>query len=213
MEDTQKICTKCKELKSIVDFSKDKNRKDGVDLWCKQCKNNYKNRYHHTKEGLATQLFVHQRSKSKKRGHTPPDYSKEELKNWLFNHKDFKKLFTEWENSNFNVSLTPSIDRINDYLPYSLDNIQLVKWKENNNRFHIDEKLGINRKKLIPVIAVSIDTGKITEFYSIAQAQRETNVLSTNIVDICKRKHKNYISSGGYYWYYKYKYTIKNEEG
>lgn len=201
-----KTCTNCREIKSVSNFSKDVNREDNLDPWCKKCKSDYKVKYYRTKEGLATQIFVHQRAKSKKREHPLPSYSKVELKNWLFNHKMFSELFSEWRDNNFDKNFTPSVDRLNDYLPYSINNIQLVRWKDNADRFHRDEKLGINRKKLIPVIAVSVNTGKVIEFYSIAQAQRETNIQSTNIVNICKRRRKGYISSGGYYWYYKHDY-------
>jgi len=34
-----KICTKCRSLKNINEFHKDKNRKDGFSLWCKKCAN------------------------------------------------------------------------------------------------------------------------------------------------------------------------------
>ncbi len=32
-----KICTKCKIESAVTDFHKDKNRKDGLCLWCKPC--------------------------------------------------------------------------------------------------------------------------------------------------------------------------------
>lgn len=34
-----KTCTKCGETKSIAMFTKDKKTLDGLDLWCKLCKN------------------------------------------------------------------------------------------------------------------------------------------------------------------------------
>lgn len=38
-----KKCSGCKKLKSIENFSKDRNRKDGFQQWCKQCHKNYYN--------------------------------------------------------------------------------------------------------------------------------------------------------------------------
>jgi hypothetical protein len=36
-----KICTKCNKSKQLIDFNKNKNRKDGVQIWCKSCYNMY----------------------------------------------------------------------------------------------------------------------------------------------------------------------------
>ncbi|KKN03457.1 hypothetical protein LCGC14_1107430 [marine sediment metagenome] len=36
-----KCCRKCGETKSLSAFSKDKNRKDGYNCWCKDCRKNY----------------------------------------------------------------------------------------------------------------------------------------------------------------------------
>jgi hypothetical protein len=33
----KKICSKCKEEKEVCEFSKDKSRKDGYDIYCKSC--------------------------------------------------------------------------------------------------------------------------------------------------------------------------------
>ena len=37
METVSKICTKCKFVKSITDFHKDKHAKDGYSFKCKEC--------------------------------------------------------------------------------------------------------------------------------------------------------------------------------
>lgn len=36
-----KTCTKCKKIKPIIEFNKDKNYKDGYKNWCKQCVKEY----------------------------------------------------------------------------------------------------------------------------------------------------------------------------
>ena len=53
-----KICTKCKDLKSLDKFNKDKSKKDGLCSSCKGCqkilnsKKDYKAIYHKNKENV-----------------------------------------------------------------------------------------------------------------------------------------------------------------
>ncbi len=93
---------------------------------------NYHKRYYRTKNGLATDLFSSQRSHSKARNHTMPNYTKEEFKDWLFNHERFEELYQNWVNSDYDKWLRPSPDRIRDLEPYSFDNLELKTWAENN---------------------------------------------------------------------------------
>ena len=41
-----KRCTKCKAEKELKEFSKDKNRKDGLSYRCKGCRSEYKKIYY-----------------------------------------------------------------------------------------------------------------------------------------------------------------------
>jgi hypothetical protein len=47
------------------------------------------------------------------------------------NSDKLKALFAEWELSNYNRRLTPSIDRIDSSLGYTLDNVRFVQFHEN----------------------------------------------------------------------------------
>lgn len=40
-----KLCIKCKEIKNINEFAKNKTEKDGLQKWCKKCKNEYNKKY------------------------------------------------------------------------------------------------------------------------------------------------------------------------
>lgn len=53
---------------------------------------------------------------------------------------DFHRLFNDWELSNYDRKLTPSIDRINTELGYTLFNIRFITHSENSRRG------GLNRK-------------------------------------------------------------------
>ena len=51
-----KKCSKCKELKSVDDFHKNKATKDGLNAYCKVCFSAYiKARYHAKKELVAAE--------------------------------------------------------------------------------------------------------------------------------------------------------------
>ena len=58
-----KRCSKCKETKPLIDFSKDRSRKDGLNVWCKVCKKAYMSVYgakwQRTSKGRAVQAAVH----------------------------------------------------------------------------------------------------------------------------------------------------------
>ena len=47
----EKQCPKCKLFKSTSDFYKDKNRKDGLYFYCKQCHNLNVKKYHQSDKG------------------------------------------------------------------------------------------------------------------------------------------------------------------
>ncbi len=41
-----KVCIKCRITKSIIEFSKDRTRKNGYCNWCKECANKYNKKYY-----------------------------------------------------------------------------------------------------------------------------------------------------------------------
>ena len=51
-----KQCSKCKEVKPVTEFTKDKNRKDGLFPWCKSCQ---KQQYEANKEKILERRKQH----------------------------------------------------------------------------------------------------------------------------------------------------------
>lgn len=84
-----------------------------------------------TVTNFAARSMAGQRDRSKKRGHQPPAYTKEELTAWLLDQPNWIQLCSDWKKSNFESDLAPSIDRLDNSKGYSFDNIQLITWKEN----------------------------------------------------------------------------------
>ena len=155
-----------------------------------------------TKKGLISVIYSHQKSTSKRRGHQPPTYTKEELKSWLYSQKLFHKLYDNWKRLDYQKMYIPSIDRKDDYIGYTIDNIQLMDWDKNLSKYHKDVKSGINNKRSRSVLKISKEGVLIAEYFSISSASRDTGVSTGDIMNVCKGKNK---TAGGYIWMYKEK--------
>ena len=92
---------------------------------------NYYQEYKKSKKGLIAHMYNGQLSSSRRRNHPKPNYSLKELRNFLFDSKKFSILFKEWEANNYIREMVPSLDRIDATLPYSLNNLQIMTWKDN----------------------------------------------------------------------------------
>lgn len=97
---------------------------------CRPCTKIKRRERNRTSEGLINQIYQSQRESSKKRHHPKPGYSVKELSLWLEEETDFYLLYLEWKSNAFIQSLRPSIDRLDDELYYTLDNIQLLTWEQ-----------------------------------------------------------------------------------
>ena len=166
-------------------------------------------RYNKTKKGLLSVIFNSQKHNSKKRNMELPKYTKEELKEWLFSQKNFEELYNNWENNDYISIYKPSIDRLNNYKPYSLDNIQLVTWEYNRKKSHEDVKNGINNKQATKIIQLSKDYEVIKVFNSINIASRE--LLKSTHKNISKVLDKYDRTAYGFVWlkYENYEEKIK----
>lgn len=193
----ERKCTRCGEIKSLSEFNKQRHGKFGVSADCKVCHIVIIKEYRRTKKGLVSKIYGDQRNSSKKRNHPMPDYSKEELIDWMFSHNIFHVLYDEWVSSGFKRMLIPSCDRKDDYKPYSIGNLQITTWSKNEQRGHDDVRNGINNKRSRSVVGVHKITSEVVEFYSMAEAQRKTGISNGNISMCCNNRLK---SSGGYKW-------------
>ena len=89
--------------------------------------------YHRNKykfNGMSRQMIASQRRNSIRRDHPKPAYTLGEFREWLLDNS-FSILYDKFIESNYDTWLIPSVDRINDDLPYTFDNIQLITWREN----------------------------------------------------------------------------------
>jgi len=190
-------CKTCSETKELSEYHKDKYAPLGHSLKCKQCKCIEKNKRDRTKEGLATKMFGHHLRNSRKRNHAMPTYTNKELLEWLMSQKKFHLLYDNWKRLDYQKEHAPSVDRKNDYIGYTMDNIQLMTWKENNQKKYEDTKAGRNTKTCRAVKQYSTEGKFIAEYYSMSEASRQTGTHS--IEDSCKDCN---IIRGGFVWRY-----------
>ncbi len=142
--------------------------------------------YKHKRTGIVAQIISDQRRNSKRRGHIPPNYTIEELREWVLERDTlFIELFTEWVDSGFDRWKRPSFDRIDNDKPYTLDNIQLMTAYDNL------KKEGNNPKP------IRRSDGR--EYPTIISAEKEHGypIGKSKISLVCRGKRKSYM---GYTW-------------
>jgi len=180
-----KVCNICKIEKPLAAYKKSATNLDGLYHFCKQCVLDKRRKVQRTPLGLIKGIYDNQLSNSRVRGYALPDYDGNQLYLWYTRQPQHKELFKAWVDSGYDSDLMPSVDRIDDYKPYTRDNIQLITWKENNI------KLGKNQKQYKPVRR---GDGKI--FESITDAVREFNGSTSLIARVCRSGGLAY----GYTW-------------
>ena len=194
-----KICTYCKKTKLLSEFYNSTSFRDNKTYYYKECDSKKGSNYYHTKKGLINRIYQRQKRRNILKFNSPINYTKEELINWLNNSLTFNNLFINWENNNFKTNLVPSCDRLNDYKEYSLDNLQVCTWQDNNNKYKKDCLTGKNRKMCKSIIQLDLNNNIVKEYFSLAEASRITNNFSSNLSKACKNGN----ACGGYKWKYK----------
>ena len=198
-----KVCSHCSVEKDLSFFSKNKNNKDGLQDECKKCNKDKLDFKTRSLDGIGKYIYKVQKQSSKKRGHNPPEYSLDEFEKWLFSQPIFYKIYDEWKESGYDRWLKPSVDRKDNSLPYSIDNIVLMTWKENSIKANADMRSGklIHGTKPQRMISQWDNNNNIIAIYvSAREASRQTGINGGNIRNVSvKNKHRK---AGGYFWRY-----------
>lgn len=158
----------------------------------------YNFNYFRGKKGLIVKIYNTQIKSSKYRGHALPDYTRNELMDWIFNQSNFNKLYKNWINNGYSKNLVPSCDRLNYKNPYTLNNLRLVTWRENRNNWYKDVKEG-RTHLTIPVFQYNLEGEFIKRYFSFSYASRKTGSCRENISACCNGRRK---STNGYVWRY-----------
>ena len=188
-----KTCSVCKKNLPLDMFNKQSTGKQGVRADCKDCLK----RFIRSKHGVINQMYSSSISRTKKKGFTPVSFTKEELEKWVYSRKEFHILYDEWVLEDYPTALKPSLDRLDDYKGYSLDNIRIVTANTNVKRYYSDAINGINTKSAKPVEQYSLDGEYIKTFHSLSSAARSVNGIPSNINQVI---NGTYAQAYGYKW-------------
>ena len=179
---------------------------------CRSCVNRLRSKYpqaadktYHTIGGRVSGMYSSQVSRSKKYGWNLPTYTRDELLDWVVNQPNYEQLFNDWKDSGFSQDRSLSIDRLDDYKPYSFDNIRLVDWETNNKKGSESQITGDNTKNCRAVRQLTMDGIPIQDFHSVKAAARTLGISATGVHEAAQGFRYNKspaYSAGGYKWEY-----------
>lgn len=201
-----KTCRFCNKTKDISEFNKSKSHLDGYEWKCRACKKIHKDTWSKTKIGVIKTIYSSQLDSSKRRNHPNPSYTQQEFIEWMQGQKLFDYYYDNWVNSGYKKAYKPSVDRLDDFKPYSFDNIQLTIVLGNQAHAIQDKQAGIGTqgKQTYKVRAINLKTGEMEIFpsssYAVkALALRGIPVNRQNIQKVC---HGQRPQCGGFHWEY-----------
>jgi hypothetical protein len=209
-----KTCSKCKEIKLVSEFQKDKSTSSGLRSSCKTCSYKATIEWNRSPEGVACRLWHKHNARSKTRDHEKPNYSREWLFDFVLNHPNFEKLYAAWVASDYDKYLSPSVDRINDRIGYTKENIRLVTFGEN-----MEHAWDAGRKKEFDnsgwgngacgehraVVQLTMSGDLVAEYISVSEACRAVGAQDSKISMACSGKRK---SHAGFRWAYLDDYNL-----
>ena len=199
-----KTCSKCNIDKPLDQFYVRKDRDSGYKSECKTCNKEattaFAKKYYRREEHLVKKLYMAQKNSAKKRNELPPDYSLNQLDTWIRTRPQLRALYDTWVASGYSKMLRPSCDGLNDYKPYTLDNLRLVTWAENKDKGSNDRRNGINNKVSKAIEQLDLQGNVIASFHSANEAARQTGGRSGCICNVLKGRAKTHHN---FKWRYK----------
>ena len=146
-----------------------------------------------TPDFLIKSIYERQLASSRTRGHSRPDYDLAWLNSWVKSQPEFQSLFDAWIASECQTLLIPSVDRFNDAIGYTKDNLhKVMTWADNKRRGEVLRGQGVSKhKRYKEVHQFDIQGNYITTFHSAWSAYRAlkgVDNIGTHIISVCEGK-------------------------
>lgn len=153
--------------------------------------------YDFSEKGVFRVIYKTQKRHQRLRGHGDMPYTKQDLVVWC-KENGFDLIFNAWVQSGYDSNLKPSIDRIDDFKGYSLDNIRLGTWRENRNHQAQDiiNGTGTSGKRCKPVGKYDSDWNLVCKYPSYQSAKRDIGYKLEYQIK------KSVMCRNGFYWRY-----------
>ena len=119
---------------------------------------------------------------------------RDEFIRWLIEDTEYRILRLAWQESGYQKNLAPSIDAIDPNIGYTLDNIQLLTWKENNQKGHtidLDKKpttrnttghTGVHQSKISGKFQAGLTVNGVSYRSKWADTLNEAVILRANLI-------------------------------
>ena len=109
-----------------------------------------------------------------------------------------------WAESDYKKDECPSINRLNDFLPYTFENIELITWKENMMKAAQGKKFKdmvqrTTKNNYKGVIQKDFNNNIIGRFFSVKEAVEKTGFGISGISRNCREETNSFM---GYVWVY-----------
>lgn len=155
------------------------------------------NGYDFSEKGVIRVLYKTQKRHQRLRGHGDMPYTKAEFENWLYAN-GYKGLYEKFKESGFIKDLKPSVDRIDDFVGYSFENMKLTTWKHNREHQYEDIKKGIGTsgKRCKPLAKVGSNGRIVCEYPSYSSAKRDMGYSLEHQIK------NGVVCRNGFYWKY-----------
>ncbi|MEK6880476.1 MAG: hypothetical protein AABY22_12745 [Nanoarchaeota archaeon] len=147
-----------------------------------------------TPKGVLTNIYQHQKARSKRYGYEL-DYSLKELHKMFLQSNKFLRIWRKWKQNGYKYYDKPSIDRKDANVGYTKKNVQMMTWRQNRVKGNKEVSL----KKLKPIIALDLDGNKVKAFPSIKSAVMALGLNQGLISSVLTGKRKH---TGGYKFIY-----------